>query len=140
MLTLRAEGLPSGSGPDLSKLSQDFGILSNQSQRRLSIVNGQQEAWLEWNLRLAPRRTGSLIIPPLEIGGLQSQAITILVTDAPVRDSRDEDIFIETEVDKDSVHVHVQLLFTVRLFSRINLEGADNQTLFIAHAVIKYED
>jgi len=140
VLTLRAEGLPSGSGPDLSKLSQDFEILSNQSQRRLSIVNGQQEAWLEWNLGLAPRRTGSLIIPPLEIGGLQSQAITILVTDAPVRDSRDEDIFIETEVDKDSVHVQEQLLFTVRLFSRINLEGAEIQPLDLAHAVIKAVD
>src|SRR5690625_3143852 len=139
-LTLRAEGLPSGSGPDMSKPNQDVEILTNQSQRSLSIVNGQQEAWLEWNLRLAPRRTGSLIIPPLEIGGLQSQAITILVTDAPVRDSRDEDIFIETEVDKDSVHVQEQLLFTVRLFSRINLEGAEIQPLDLAHAVIKAVD
>ena len=140
MLTLRAEGAPTGSGPDLSELSRDFEILSNQSQRRLSIINGQQEAWLEWNLQLAPRHTGNLTIPALELGNLRSQPIAILVSDAPVRDSRDEDIFIETEVNKDGVHVQEQLLFTVRLFSRVNLEGAEIQPLDLPDAVIKAVD
>lgn len=140
VLTLRMDGVSPDSGPDLSELSRDFEILSNQSQRRLNIINNQQTAWLEWNLRLAPKHTGNLTIPALEIDGLRSQPISILVSDAPVHDSRDADIFIETEVNKDSVYVQEQLLFTVRLFSRVNLEGAEIQPLDLADAVIKAVD
>src|SRR5690554_3325511 len=39
VLTLRLEGTSPGSGPDLNELRGDFEILSNQSQRGLSIIN-----------------------------------------------------------------------------------------------------
>jgi hypothetical protein len=141
ILTLRLEGAHSGSAPDLSELRRDFDIVSNQSQRRLSIINGRQEAWLEWSIRLVPRQTGTLTIPALEVEGVRSQPITIQVSEARARTgSSGEDIFIEIEVDKDSVHVQEQVLYTVRLFSRVNLDGAEMQPLDLQDAVMKAVD
>ncbi|MDQ2075617.1 BatD family protein [Marinimicrobium sp. ABcell2] len=140
-LTLRLDGAHSGSTPDLNELRRDFDIISNQSQRRLTIINGRQEAWLEWTLRLVPRQTGTLTIPALEVEGVRSQPITIEVSETRARPgSRGQDIFVETEVNKDSVFVQEQLLFTVRLFSRVNLDGAEMQPLDLQDAVMKAVD
>ena len=137
-LTVRQTGRTLTGGPDFDGLRRDFDILSNQRSHQMRIVNGDMEGWTEWRLMLAPKRAGTLNIPAFEFGGSQSEPITVTVQERQQQpDSGGRDIFVETEVNKERIHVQEQVLFTVRLYSRVNLDGAEIQPLELKDAVIK---
>lgn len=139
--TLRKSGRSQSGAPDFDVLRPHFEILSNQRSQQTRIVNGDMQAWTEWRLTLSPRHEGELIIPAFDFQGDRSEPITISVQERQ-RDpeTSDDPIFIETELDKDRVRVQEQVLFTVRLYSRVNLDGAEIQPLELADAVIKPVD
>ncbi|MDH4318763.1 MAG: BatD family protein, partial [Desulfobulbaceae bacterium] len=64
---------------DFSPLEQDFEILSTSKGSRINYINGQVEASTTWTLELSPKKEGQLTIPPLQINGSQSKAISITV-------------------------------------------------------------
>jgi len=139
--TLRKSGRSQSGTPDFDILRQHFEILGNQRSQQTRIVNGQMQAWTEWRLTLAPRREGELVIPAFEFQGARSEPITISVQERQREPgSSDEPIFIETELNKDTARVQEQVLFTVRLYSQVNLDGAEIQPLELGDAIIKAVD
>ncbi len=133
------------SGPaeklDLAVLRDDFEILRQTSQRKTEIVNGQGESYSEWKVALMPKRAGELTIPAITVDGKRSQPISITVEKTQARaDVADQNIFIETEFSKSSAYVQEQILWTVRLYSKVNLEGAEMQALELPDVVIKAVD
>lgn len=137
-LTVRQNGRTLTGGPDFEGLRRSFDILSNQRSHQMRIVNGDMEGWTEWRLILAPKRAGTLEIPAFEFEGNRSEPITVTVQERQQQpDSGGQDIFVETELNKERIHVQEQVLFTVRLYSRVNLDGAEIQPLELNDAVIK---
>ena len=123
-LTLRIDKAGSIKSPDLSPLGKDFHVLgSSQSSRRM-ISNGQSESWTEWIVTLMPKRKGELTIPPIKVDGKLTQATTIDVKPSVPR-STDivEPIYLETEVDRASVFVQQQVIYTVRIFQSVQLDN-----------------
>ncbi|WP_347329635.1 BatD family protein [Marinimicrobium locisalis] len=137
-LTVSQSGRNVSGGPDFGPLRQNFDILGNQRSHQMRIVNGDMEGTTEWRLTLAPKRTGLLVIPGLELNGRVTDPIEVTVHEpqqAP--EGSGQDIFMETEVSKERVHVQEQVLLTVKLYSRVNLDGAELQPLELGDAVVK---
>jgi hypothetical protein len=112
---------------NLSDLEADFAILDQRSETQMSIVNGSQSADVRMMLVLEPRRSGDLMIPPLNVGDSTTQPIAIRVDPAPEPEPGDiPPVFIEIEVvpGDPPYFVHAQLGLTVRVFYQQNLTEA----------------
>lgn len=72
-----------GQGPDLSPLQQQFEILGRSQRSMVSWVNGVQTSSTAWIIQLAPKSSGQLTIPSLQVGSASSAPLTIEVSDAP---------------------------------------------------------
>lgn len=123
-LTLRIGKAGSIQSPDLSPLDKNFHVLgSSQSSRRM-ISNGQSESWTEWIVTLMPKRKGELSIPPIEVDGKLTEAITIdAKASVPHSTNVLEPIYLETEVDRTSIYVQQQVIYTVRIFQSVQLDN-----------------
>lgn len=109
--------------PDFSVLEKDFDILSRQQSNSIQMINRQTTRSIQWQLNLMPRRSGQLIIPAIHAGTEHSQAIAIIITKTRSTNNTvnsTEDIFIQLEVDNNSVYVQQQIIYTIRIFLRRN--------------------
>lgn len=103
--------------PDLSGLEQNFDILSRSHSSSFSISNGQAISSVRWNLTLAPRMAGQLMIPPISLEGSQSKPIPITVTEnAEPAHGNGRDVFIESSIDKTSAYVQEQILVSFKFY------------------------
>ena len=135
-LTLRFYAQTSDS-PDLTLLQKDFDILNTQQSNQMRVINGDMESFTDWRIALAPKRVGTLEIPSFTIEGASSDAIPITVESqnrAPQNAS--SDVFVDVKVSKDSVYVQEQILFTIRLYTSVNLNGAEMTPLELPDALV----
>lgn len=137
-LTLEADGQVSGR-PDTQPLEKDFDILGVASGSRINIVNGHMDARTSWEITLAPRHGGRLLIPPLEVDGESSPPLTLEVSAAPVASDAGSGnpVFIETEVDPRSPYVEGMVRYTVRLFYRVPLSKGTLSDVAADNAVVR---
>ena len=120
-LTIRVYSQQQNGQLDLSPLREDFDILASRTSSQIRSINNQVESWIDYIITLFPTREGEIEIPSLEIGGLTTDPVVINVIDrGPNSNQGDNDLFLETEVNKESVYVQEQLLFTIRLFYTIS--------------------
>lgn len=140
-LTIRQSGRNPDSEPDFSLLRPNFEILNNQRSHQMQIVNGQMNSTTEWRLLLSPKRAGGLVIPAFELDGETTRPITVEVIEKrQTPDGGGQEIFIQTELNKERAYVQEQVLFTIRLYSRVNLEAAEIQPLELPDTVVKAVD
>ncbi len=125
------------SEPDFSALKNDFEILTSSNSRGRSITNGHVESRVEWQLTLAPKRIGTLLIPSFNLDNAVSDAIEIKVSKQQhTQTNSDEQIQVIVDIDKPSIFVQEQLLVTIKLVSQVNLSQAEMQALDIKDAVV----
>jgi len=115
-LTVTANGDVNRDAFDSSGLLSDFvvGRTSVSSQTRM--VNFQTSRSTTWSTTLFPRSTGDYTIPSFQIDGQNSQPISVSVI--PVSsgtNSESRDVFVTTELDKDTVFLHQQVKYSVKL-------------------------
>lgn len=123
--------------PEFSALQQNFEILVRARSHQYHNINGRTESWTQWTLTLAPLREGQLLIPSFEYENSFSDAIEITVSEAPPATSNDQPVYLETELDKTSGYVQEQFLYTIRLFTSVDLSGLDRAEPKIQNALIK---
>lgn len=120
-LTIRVFDQRQGMQLDLTPLTEDFDVLGTRTSSQIRSINGVTESWTDYVVTLFPEEEGELEIPPLMVLGQQTAAIPISVVNAGPRSNQaNDELYLEIEVNKDSVYVQEQLLFTVRLFYTIN--------------------
>ena len=106
---------------DLSPITGSFDILSTRTSSQIRSINNQVESWVDYIITLFPTEEGELVIPSLNINGAQTTPITVNVVNAGPNSSQgNNELFLETEVNKESVFVQEQLLFTIRLHYTIS--------------------
>ncbi|MYF12185.1 MAG: protein BatD [Gammaproteobacteria bacterium] len=117
-LTLLAEGASQAEKLDVSPLEGAFEVLGTNTTTQFRSVNGQVSQWVEYQINLRPKRSGSLDIPPLSLGGQQSPPLRLQVIplDAGVRDAIAAMIFFESEASPNPVRVQAQTILTRSLF------------------------
>src|SRR5690625_4842426 len=124
-LVLSVEGRLAARTPDLRPLHDEFELLSQRQSSRHSLVNGQRQSVIEWHIELLPRQAGVLTLPALKLAGQQTEPLAITVLPAAEEDRPDTDrpLWIEARLDRDRVHVHQQVLLTVRIHVALELEN-----------------
>lgn len=135
-LTIAADSNAKGQ-PDVKTLTTDFEILSNNQSQFTSISNAGSEFKKVWQLTLAPKRVGTLLIPSFNVDGAISDAIQITVTkQSQNQTSGNDNVRVALEIDKSSLYVQEQLLVTLKLISQVNLSQAEAQQPDIKDAVV----
>jgi len=120
-LTIRVYDQRQGMQLDLTPLTQDFDVLGTRTSSQIRSINGVTESWTDYVITLFPEKEGDLVIPSLSILNQATDPIPISVVNAGPRSNQgNNELYLEIEVNKDSVYVQEQLLFTVRLFYTIN--------------------
>ena len=120
--------------PDFSPLEKDFEVLSRQRRSQLAMGFGRNQSSTEWILTLAPRSTGKLTIPPIPFKGAASKAVTIDVVEQSQTPDAEREIFLETELDRQSAYVQGEILLTLRLYTSVNLGSVEFPELSIPSA------
>jgi len=103
---------------DLTALENDFEVLGTQTASQYQSVNGVVEAWVEYQVTLRPTRSGTLTIPPIQVGQGRSQPLTLEVRgiDPALRERIDRMVFFELEVSRNPVYVRGETVVTRRLY------------------------
>ena len=119
--TIRVFDQRQGMQLDLTPLTENFDVLGTRTSSQIRSVNGAVESWTDYIVTLFPLTEGELEIPSLTINNNSTDPVTIsVVNQGPRSNQSSEELFLEVEVNKDSVYVQEQLLFTVRLYYTIN--------------------
>ena len=133
-LVLQADGSVD-EDPDFSPLNNDFEIINQSQSTNMSYVNGQYSRKGVWSVELMAKRTGALTIPSIAFGNDQSPALRIQIKDPATAKKpsakKDQDVFVQVEIDEKQAWVQSQVIVNVRLFSRIsmsNLRSSEAQT------------
>lgn len=121
-LTLESSDVTQFGKPDLSPLEAQFEVRGTRQVNQLNTL-GDSHASTRWIITLLPRRTGTLQIAPLQLGNLQSQALSLQVSASPAQEqqTRLEPVFIEAELDQPQVYVQAQALLTLHIYHSVPL-------------------
>lgn len=116
-LTLNVETSNAGSAaPDWSPLEKDFIVSGNSSSRQVEIVNGRASTRMLFAVALQPRREGLLTVPALDVGGQQTQPLSLTVTEAAPPARAGSAAFIEAQIDDEDPYVQQSVGYTLRLY------------------------
>lgn len=112
--------------PDFTPLEQDFTILNQSQSDNSSWINGQVSRNIQWTLNVMAKNAGTLIVPAIHFGNSASRAITVKVIDTP--DNNDpaagDDLFLDASVDTDKPYLQAQVIYTLRLYTRVDIAQA----------------
>ncbi len=120
LLGISGEG---GGTPDLAPLTQDFEILNRGQSMHMSFVNGRSTSRREWQLLLAPKRSGTLTVPAIQVGGMRSQPLSLEVLPAAqaAKQGLPTPVRLEVEAEPRRPYVQQKTVYTVRVLSRLPL-------------------
>jgi len=116
-LTIRATQTRSTETLDLSHLESDFHVMGTNTSSQYRFVNGREQSWVDYQITLQPKRTGTLTIPAIQVGRDTTPTLTLRVRTLSEQTHQKikELVFFETEVSATEVYVQAQLIFTRRL-------------------------
>jgi len=125
--------------PDFSPLEQDFTILNQSNSSSSSWINGESSKTIQWTLNVMAKQAGSLVIPPVTFGNDVSQSSTILVTENTPNKAvnSDEDLFIEVEATPETPTIQSQVIYTMRLYTKVDISQARLNEPDLPDAVIE---
>lgn len=128
-VTLRftVDGIVDGE-PDFAPLQQDFDLRGRSQSTSFRMTNGVGGAQTVWELNLFPRNAGTLKIPPIAFGSDHSQALELLVTEAPQATAGDTNVIVEMEADPKQPYVQQQTIITQRLLHIAGFQGQASLT------------
>ncbi|MDI1278488.1 BatD family protein [Methylobacter sp.] len=125
--------------PDFGPLEQDFEILGQSQSSNSSWINGQSSKTIQWTVNVMAKHPGSLVVPAVKFGDDVSQPASVLVTQATANKAVDteDDLFLEVEATPQSPYVQSQVLYTVRLYRRVEIAQASLNEPELGDAVIE---
>ena len=128
--------------PDLKPLQPFFELLASKQVNRLSTATGAEKPVTQWILTLLPKQTGFVIIPPLSLGELKSAPINLSIKAfKDINVAALEPVYIDSQINKESVYIQGQLRLTLRIYHSIPLFSDSNLTpLLIDNARVEQLD
>ena len=117
-LAIRHVGTRQSETLDLAMLNRDFHVMGTNTSSQYQYINGKAESWVDYQITLQPKRSGTLTIPPIKVGNERTKAMQLEVRKLTesARAKIAGLIFYEQEFSTDEVYVQSQLLMTRRLF------------------------
>jgi hypothetical protein len=134
-----ASDTPDGE-PDFAPLEQDFTIVNQGQSSSSSWVNGTYSKSIRWTVEVTAKKPGNLVIPAIQFGNDASQPLPIVVTQGATganAANANEDIFLETKASPEQPYVQSQVLYTIRLYRRVDIAQAELSEPELPDAVIE---
>lgn len=129
-LTVRTDFANTGSGPDFSVLKRDFDILSRSQNSQFSFNLGTNQALNFWVVTLKPKAVGSFKIPPIQVGDLASEPLSLEVK--PAQQMTDANgnplVMIKFTADTLEPYVQQQVKLSVELYTAASLQSTQLST------------
>ncbi len=130
----------SGMPPDFRTMSRDFQVKDMTTNQQVDMVNGRVQLRVQFLLILEPSREGVLTIPALNIGGQQTQPLTVTVQparNAPSTAAPEPEviprasIFLDSRIETETPYAQQSVGYVVRLYYLPGtlIEGQLNQPL-----------
>ena len=112
--------------PDFSPLEENFDILSESQSSSFSLNNGRASRNLEWQVTVMAKRAGTLDIPPIAFGADRSEPFSVTVAQGAAgrRETAGADLLLEVEAEPKQPYVQAQVIYTLRVLSRVPLGEA----------------
>lgn len=138
-LTISRDSNSFFSEPDLSPLQNDFKILGQRQSSNTQIINGSMTATSRWIVELAPKRVGNLRIPSLSVSKEQTDPISIRIDAAapPPTSNEGAPLYVEAALDRQSVYVQSQLIYTVKIFWAVEAQINEPDDPVVSDALIE---
>ncbi|KAB0507906.1 BatD family protein [Pseudomonas moorei] len=122
-LTLESSDVTQFGKPDLTPLEPLFEVRGTRQVNQLNTLSGDNRATTRWIVTLLPKENGSVVIPPLKLGDVESQPITVQVVESQTQDNPNKQapVFIDASLDQNSVYVQAQAVLTLRIYHSVSL-------------------
>ena len=127
-LSLTVIGVMNSPEPQLPPLP-DFRVRTLSTSSSTKIINGQRDVSVTYHYQLTPLKTGSLVIKPaiLELAGItyRSIPISISVSKGSPRQKTTSLAYVEASVSNANPYVNEQVIYTFRLYRRVEARNLD---------------
>ena len=110
--------------PDLSALRDNFDILNQQRSSNSSWINGKSSRNEQWIVTVMAKQPGELLIPAITFGSDHSNPLKIRVMENQSAPQNDDDVFMEVTATPETPFVQSQVLYTIRLYRRVQIAQA----------------
>ena len=144
-LIIEKSGRYDGPGPDLTPLEEGFDLLGNSRSSQFNLINGEMSASTSWTVTLAPKRSGPLTVPPIELDGAYTPSFPIRVAAAApsAKAGRQDDgqgaseLFMEVEASPERPYLQAQVTYRLRILRTIDLHEASLSEPEVEGAIIE---
>ncbi len=124
-LIFEVQGGDSGD-PDFNELQQNFDVLSRSQSSSVRIINGNMDRQQQWQVTVMAKQAGQMLVPPVRFGNAFSKPLTLTINKANAvdPDAGKADMFLEVALNPESAYVQSQVVYTVRFFRAVQINGA----------------
>ena len=137
-LTLESSDATLFGKPDLTPLDALFEVRGTRQVNHLTNLGDDNKATTRWIITLQPKQSGTVIIPPLQVGDYHSQPISLTVSPSSARENELAPVFIESSLDQPSVYVQAQAILTLRIYHSVALYDDSSLTpLLLSDAIVE---
>lgn len=127
-LILTTDNLSSKGLPDLTPLDENFTVMGTERKLSYSAINGVAHATSQWIILLVPKKSGTLTIPSMQIGQDLSPPTQIRVDTGAKKPTvpieNNDLVFLRANTNQKEAYVNEQVIYTVKLYSRVPLLDA----------------
>ncbi|MDD4914463.1 MAG: BatD family protein [Methylococcales bacterium] len=123
--------------PDFSPLQESFQILDQQRSSKASWINGHTSRTEQWTITVMAKQPGEMEIPAIAFGSDHSKPLKLTVTENRQTPQNNEDLFMEVTASPENPYVQSQVLYTLRLYRRIQIAQARLDDPQIKDAVVE---
>jgi len=122
VLTINADDDISTGKLDTSALLHDFIVGRTSVSRSTQIVNFDTQRLTRWQVLLAPKRSGNILIPPFTIDGVSSEPISLTVVPEGSQTEQMQSLFVRTSLSTEEAYVGQLITYKVKLFLAVDLQ------------------
>ncbi len=125
--------------PDFSPLEQNFSILHQSQGSSSSWINGQTSKTIQWTLNVIAKTAGNLEIPAIHFGDDVTAPVPVQVQQGGTQQDADthEEVFLKAEATPTNGYIQAQIIYTLRVFTRVEIARAQLSEPELADAVIE---
>lgn len=135
-ITLTATEEPDGS-PDFGPLQENFEIVNQQRSSNSSWVNGKSSRSEQWILTAMARQAGEILIPPIAFGADSSKPLKLSVKETTDEPKSNDELFLEVGASPEQPYVQSQVIYTLKLFRRVQITQASLSEPDIKDALVE---
>ena len=122
------------SDPDFRPLDQNFSVLGQSSNSKISMINGVSSRTLSWTVAVMAKTAGIQWVPAISFGSDHSRRVKIEVKDksmTPATATAHQSIFLQVTVEPKNPYVQAQAIYTMKLYHQVEIAQArlDEPTL-----------